>query len=204
MGGRMKKIIVVSLLLISCSYCQFKFNIYSGVNYPIGTNSFANSLSEIYYPGYNLGASYNYFFTNNFSLSPSIEFSNYIFDNYRSGASIPEILFVSASGTSTQIYKVGFNIKFFPKISQTPQGFVFTGLNWNIVNPGTIGLKYHDMNSGDFQIIKRLDIKNYLTQIIGVGVNLFNFSSLSLAIEGIISTNYSDRTTGSANLGIYF
>ncbi len=200
----MKKIIVVSLLLLSCSYGQSKFNIYSGINYPIGTNAFANSLSEIYYPGYNLGASYNYYFTNNFSLSPSIEFSNYIFDNFKIGASIPEISFVSSSGTSTQIYKVGFNIKFFPKISPAPQGFVFTGLSWNIVNPGNIELKYRDMNNGDFQIIKKLDIKNYLTQIIGVGVNLFNFSSLSLAIEGIISTNYSDRTTGSANLGIYF
>ncbi len=60
------------------------------------------------------------------------------------------------------------------------------------------------MNNGDFQVIRKLDIKNYFTQIIGGGVNLFNFNSLSLAIEGILSTNYSDRTTGSANLGIYF
>ncbi len=72
-------------------------------------------MSEIYHPAINIGVSYNYFFMDNFSFSPSVEFSNFIFDNYKGGgAGIPEISFVSASGTNTQFYKVGFNIKFFP------------------------------------------------------------------------------------------
>lgn len=48
----------------------------------IGTNTFSNSLNKIYYHGFNIGASYNYFLNDKFSLEPyakySIDFFNSI------------------------------------------------------------------------------------------------------------------------------
>lgn len=201
----MKKFIVIFLLFISSIFPQGKVSIYTGLNLPIGKEYNANFLSDNYYPGFNLGASFNYLLFNKFSISPFFEYSNYIFKSYSLGLSgIPEVKFVSASGTSSQFYKLGFNIKFLPSLNPLPQGYFFTGLSWNIEKFGSIHIKWNDMNMGDFESTQKIDNKNYLSQTFGIGVRILKFSSIQLMLEGVLSTNYSNRNFGSINFGIYF
>ena len=201
----MKKFVLIFLLFVSLSFAQREMNIYTGLNLPIGNKYHSNFLSNYYYPGFNIGASFNYFLLNKFSLSPFFEYSNYIFKAYdASSPGLPEVRFVSASGTASQFYKLGFNIKFLPSLDPLPQGYVFTGLSWNIERYGNIKVKWHDMNNGDFESTRMIDNKNYLSQTFGVGVRILKFNSMQLMLEEVLSTNYSDRNFGSVNFGVYF
>ncbi len=201
----MKKLAAILFLIVGSSFAQVKINIYTGLNLPIGKEYNAIFLSDHYFPGFNLGVSLNYIFFNKFSLSPFVEYSNYIFKSYSSSSGgIPEIKFVSASGSASKFYKLGFNIKFLPSLNPLPQGYFFTGLSWNIERYGNIKIKWSDMNMGDFESTQKIDNKNYLSQNFGVGIRILKFSFIQLMLEIILSTNYSDRNFGSVNFGVYF
>lgn len=197
----MKRILLVSSFLITSSFGQVEFTLSTGINHSLGTNPFSNFLTDYYYPGFNFGVSANYFVQEKLSISPFTEYSNYLFNSYnKSAGGIPEISFVSASGASSQFYKLGLNIKLYPSFNPLPQGYVFTGFCWNIVNPGDITIKNYDFNNGYFNTSQTVEVKNYLTQTIGFGISFFEFNSFGFGFEGILYTNYSNRTFGSGNI----
>lgn len=204
----MKNLTIIIIIVISITelcFAQIEINLYTGVNTPIGKNSFSNYFFNYYYPGLNLGSSINYPLNKKFFVSPFFEFSNYIFKPYNSGGpGIPEVKFVSASGSASQFYKIGFNFRFVPSTEPLPQGYFFTGFCWNIESTGKINKRFYDMNNGYFVTSEKFNGKNYLSQIFGIGIRLAEFGLFQLMIEGIFYTNYSDRNLTSANIGIYF
>lgn len=187
------------------SFAQVNFEVYTGANFPIGNKSFSNFLSINYYPGINLGVAADYSFLNMFAVSPFAEYTYYFFKSYNSGTpGFSQGNLVSASGTNTQFYKLGINVKYFPSFLTLSHGYLLTGFTWNGVNAGSININWNDPNKGNTQTSDQLDNKHYIVQNLGIGMGIAKFKSFMVMIEGIISTNYSDRYLGSVNLGFYF
>ncbi len=200
----MKKILIICLLLTAASFAQVNFEIYTGANFPIGNKPFSNFLSINYYPGINLGVSADYSIFNIFAVSPFAEYSYFFFKNYNSGTPGFQGNLVSASGTNSQFYRLGLNLKYFPSFLSLSHGYVLTGFSWNGVNAGSININWYDPGKGTTRTSEQIDNSHYVAQSFGIGLGIAKFRYFMVMIEGVITTDYSDRLLGSVNLGFYF
>ena len=201
----MKKAALFFLLFASVSFAQLKLEAYAGGSFPISNKPFSNFLSINYYPGINIGAAANYFLLNEFSLSPFAEYTIFLFKNNSSGfAVLPNSGSTSVSGSNTQFYKLGFNVKFFPRFIMLSRGYILTGFTWYGVKPGSIDVIWYEPNKGSQHSSEQIDDKHFISQNFGIGIPIAKATSFEVMIEGLVSTNYTDRFLGSLNLGFYF
>ncbi len=201
----MKKVVVIFLLCSAAVFAQVNFEVYTGANFPLGNKPFSNFLSINYYPGINIGASADYSFFKMFAVAPYAEYSYFIFKSYSSGSpGYSQGNLISASGTSSQFYRLGLNVKYFPSFLMPSHGYFLTGFSWNGVNAGNVTINWYDSNKGNTQTSEKLNNNNYIAQSLGIGMGIAKFKSFMVMLEGVLTTNYSDRLLGSINLGFYF
>lgn len=200
----MKFFIFLTLILSYNTYAQF--NVHTGINFPTNALESTNSnyLFRLWQPGINLGINYDYSLSDDFAISPYLEYSYYIFDSYDDQPGIPELRLVSSNGDNSKIFRMGVFIKYSPSMSPLPQGYFITGFGYTIEKIGKIKFNYYDINRGEFSTVQEFGDKNYFVHMLGIGSRVIELNSFQIFIEVRSYSNYKDILHVSLNVGLMY
>ncbi|WP_337873407.1 hypothetical protein [Ignavibacterium sp.] len=205
----MKNILVLFLfLLFNNSFAQLSISLSAGFDpkeislydrTPTdGDNAYWNS-------GITLGMNLDYSLSEKLFVSALFQYSHYNFNNYaNSGFGIPEIIFISAEGEDSKLWRTSIDAKYFPFPQNRFKFFILSGLGVVVEDLGTIKTQYLDMMQGsNVTYIMDSEVKNTFVHSLGLGIRVDIISNLFGDVSGLYYSNYSDRfqTFFGASLG---
>lgn len=195
----MKNILILSLIfLFNNSFAQLSVSVSAGFDpkeislydqtATDGDNAYWNS-------GITLGINFDYSLSEKLFVSALFQYSHYNFNNYaNSGFSIPEIIFISAEGEDSKLWRTSIEAKYFPFPQNRFKFFIQSGLGVVVEDLGTIKTQYLNMMQGsNVTYIRDSEVKNTFVHSLGLGVRTDILSNLFLDVSGSYYSNYSER-----------
>ncbi|MFA5806406.1 MAG: hypothetical protein WC879_17380 [Melioribacteraceae bacterium] len=145
--------------------------------------------------GITFGINCDYSLSEKLFISALFQYSHYNFNNYaNSGFRIPEIIFISAAGEDSRLWRTAVEAKYFPFPQNRIKFFILSGLGIVVEDLGTIKTNYLDMMQGsNVTYTRNSEVKNIFVHSLGLGVRTDILSNLFVDVSGSYYSNYSER-----------
>lgn len=192
----MKNILMVFVVfLFNNSFAQLSFSVSAGFDpkevslykqtATDGDNAYWNS-------GTTLGINFDYSFSEKLYISALFHYSHYKFDKYvDTGFRIPSIIFISANGEDSKLWRTSVEAKYFPFPQNRLKFFVLTGFGVVVEDLGTIRTQFLNKNQGTNIIYTRNpEVENIFVHSFGLGIRLSIISNLFVDVSGLYYSNY--------------
>ena len=195
------KYLFLFLILTTPIYSQISIGVSGGTNlFSTNLSMDQDVLNTYWHNGINFSIDGEYFISRKISINSIIEYGYYKFDNYiETGAHIPEISLVSATGKDSKAIRIFTNIRFYINSSKIFQGFIETGIGYVSENIGTITAIYDDMNSGQFKSELNYQGKHNFVHSFGIGCRIKLNQYLAIDVSASyysVYTNFLNAKTG--------
>ncbi len=190
--------ILFFLTFINSSLAQLSISFSAGVD-PIELSLYNHTATDgdnaYWNKGITFGTNIDYSISENFFISALFHYSHFSFDKYvNTGISIPEIIFLSAEGEDSKLWRTSVEIKYFPFPQSRFKFFVLSGFGIVVEDLGTIKTHYLNMfGSGNQTYTIDSKIKNSFIHSLGLGVRTRIISNLFIDLFSSYYSNYDER-----------
>ena len=200
------KYLFLFLILTTPIYSQISVGISVGTdlfNYDL--SNYHNYLSSYWHKGIYININGEYFLSNKISISSTIEYGYYKFDNYiPTGVQIPEIRFISAYGNNSKAIRVFGNIRFYTNPAKIFQAFISTGLGYISENLGTITATYDDMNFVQFTTEGKYQGRHYFAHTFGIGGRVKLDQNFAIDVSASYYSDYAKILSGKTEVRMVY
>lgn len=195
------KYLFLFLILTAPVYSQISIGVSGGTNlFSTNLSMDQDVLNNYWHNGINFNIEGEYFISRKVSINGIIEYGYYKFDNYiETGAHIPEVSLVSATGKDSKAIRIFTNIRFYLNSSKIFQGFIATGIGYVSENIGTITATYDDLNFGQFTTELNYQGKHNFVHSVGIGCRIKLNQNIAIDVSGSyysVYTNFLNAKTG--------
>ena len=195
----MKFLILFSfVILVNNSFAQLSLSFSAGFDpkeIALYNQTATDGDNAYWNKGITLGLNVDYSISEKFFISALFHYSHYNFDKYaNTGFSIPEIIFISASGEDSKLWRTSVEAKYFPFPQNRFKFFIHSGLGVVVEDFGTIKTQFLNMMQ-DGKVTYTIDSesKNNFVHSLGLGVRTDILSNLFIDVSGSYYSNYSER-----------
>lgn len=195
----MKFLILFSfLILVNNSFAQLSLSFSAGLDpkeLALYNQTATDGDNAYWNKGITLGLNVDYSISEKFFISALFHYSHYNFDEYaNTGFSIPEIIFISADGEDSKLWRISIEGKYFPAPQNRFKFYILSGLGVVVEDLGTIKTQFLNMmQDGNVTYTKDSEVKNIFVHSLGIGVRTNILSNFFVDVSGSYYSNYSER-----------